>query len=93
MLFAWRAVASVKSNAIVLVRDCATIGIGAGQMSRVDAAFLAVHKATTAGPSRREGSVLGSDAFFPFRDGVDQAAGSRECARSSSRADRCATPR
>ena len=73
LLFAWRAVASVKSNAIVLVRDGATIGIGAGQMSRVDAAFLAVHKATTAG-HETTGSVLGSDAFFPFRDGVDQAA-------------------
>lgn len=73
MLFAWRAVASVKSNAIVLVRDCATIGIGAGQMSRVDAAFLAVHKATSAGHETL-GAILGSDAFFPFRDGVDQAA-------------------
>jgi phosphoribosylaminoimidazolecarboxamide formyltransferase/IMP cyclohydrolase len=73
LLFAWRAVASVKSNAIVLVRDGATIGIGAGQMSRVDAAFLSVHKAETAG-HRTEGAVLGSDAYFPFRDGVDQAA-------------------
>lgn len=73
LLFAWRAVASVKSNAIVLVRDGATIGIGAGQMSRVDAAFLAVHKAETAGHPT-EGSVLGSDAYFPFRDGIDQAA-------------------
>jgi phosphoribosylaminoimidazolecarboxamide formyltransferase / IMP cyclohydrolase len=72
LLFAWRAVASVKSNAIVLVRDGATIGIGAGQMSRVDAAFLSVHKAETAG-HRTEGAVLGSDAYFPFRDGVDQA--------------------
>ena len=72
LLFAWRAVASVKSNAIVLARDGATIGIGAGQMSRVDAAFLAVHKATLAGHSTA-GSALGSDAFFPFRDGVDQA--------------------
>jgi phosphoribosylaminoimidazolecarboxamide formyltransferase/IMP cyclohydrolase len=71
--FAWRAVASVKSNAIVLARGGATIGIGAGQMSRVDAAFLAVHKATGAG-HETAGSVLGSDAFFPFRDGVDQAA-------------------
>ncbi|HET7564539.1 MAG TPA: bifunctional phosphoribosylaminoimidazolecarboxamide formyltransferase/IMP cyclohydrolase [Gemmatimonadaceae bacterium] len=71
--FAWRAVASVKSNAIVLARDGATIGIGAGQMSRVDAAFLAVHKARQAGHAT-EGTVLGSDAFFPFRDGVDQAA-------------------
>ena len=73
LLFAWRAVAAVKSNAIVLARDGATIGIGAGQMSRVDAAFLAVHKARQAGHVT-EGSVLGSDAFFPFRDGVDQAA-------------------
>ncbi|MEO8562668.1 MAG: bifunctional phosphoribosylaminoimidazolecarboxamide formyltransferase/IMP cyclohydrolase [bacterium] len=73
LLFAWRAVASVKSNAIVLARDGATIGIGAGQMSRVDAAFLAVHKATLAGHATA-GSALGSDAFFPFRDGVDQAA-------------------
>ena len=73
LLFAWRAVASVKSNAIVLARDGATIGIGAGQMSRVDAAFLAVHKAVGAG-HETAGSALGSDAFFPFRDGVDQAA-------------------
>ena len=73
LLFAWRAVASVKSNAIVLARDGATIGIGAGQMSRVDAAFLAVHKAMLAGHVTIA-SALGSDAFFPFRDGVDQAA-------------------
>jgi phosphoribosylaminoimidazolecarboxamide formyltransferase/IMP cyclohydrolase len=73
LLFAWRAVASVKSNAIVLARDGATIGIGAGQMSRVDAAFVAVHKARTVGHETR-GAVLGSDAFFPFRDSVDQAA-------------------
>jgi len=73
LLFAWRAVASVKSNAIVLTREGATIGIGAGQMSRVDAAFLAVHKAQLAGHNTT-GSVLGSDAFFPFRDGIDQAA-------------------
>ena len=73
LLFAWRAVASVKSNAIVLARDGATIGIGAGQMSRVDAAFLAVHKARSAGHDTGK-SALGSDAFFPFRDGIDQAA-------------------
>jgi phosphoribosylaminoimidazolecarboxamide formyltransferase / IMP cyclohydrolase len=72
MLFAWRAVGSVKSNAIVLVRDGATIGIGAGQMSRVDAAFVSVHKARSAG-HETSGAVLGSDAYFPFRDGVDQA--------------------
>jgi phosphoribosylaminoimidazolecarboxamide formyltransferase/IMP cyclohydrolase len=71
--FAWRTVGSVKSNAIVLCRDGATIGIGAGQMSRVDAAFLSVHKAGLAGHDTR-GSVMGSDAFFPFRDGVEQAA-------------------
>ncbi len=73
LIFAWKAVASVKSNAIVLVRDGATIGIGAGQMSRVDASFVAVHKATTSGHTT-EGTALGSDAFFPFRDGIDQAA-------------------
>jgi phosphoribosylaminoimidazolecarboxamide formyltransferase / IMP cyclohydrolase len=73
LAFAWRAVASVKSNAIVLAKDSATIGIGAGQMSRVDAAHLAVYKARGAGHTI-EGAVLGSDAFFPFRDGVDQAA-------------------
>jgi phosphoribosylaminoimidazolecarboxamide formyltransferase/IMP cyclohydrolase len=72
MLFAWRAVASVKSNAIVLARGGATIGIGAGQMSRVDAAFVSVHKARAAGHDTA-GAVMGSDAFFPFRDSVDQA--------------------
>jgi phosphoribosylaminoimidazolecarboxamide formyltransferase/IMP cyclohydrolase len=72
MLFAWRSVGSVKSNAIVLARDGATIGIGAGQMSRVDAAFVSVHKARTAGHDTA-GAVMASDAFFPFRDSVDQA--------------------
>ncbi|MGZ8377774.1 MAG: bifunctional phosphoribosylaminoimidazolecarboxamide formyltransferase/IMP cyclohydrolase [Gemmatirosa sp.] len=71
--FAWRAVRSVKSNAIVLARGGMTVGIGAGQMSRVDASFVAAHKARQAGHVL-EGIVLGSDAFFPFRDGVDQAA-------------------
>ena len=73
LLFAWRAVGSVKSNAIVLARDGMTIGIGAGQMSRVDASFVAVHKARQQGHETR-GAVLASDAFFPFRDGVEQAA-------------------
>ena len=73
LLFAWRAVAAVKSNAIVLARGGMTIGIGAGQMSRVDAAYMAVHKAKLAGHETKD-SVIGSDAFFPFRDGVDQAA-------------------
>jgi phosphoribosylaminoimidazolecarboxamide formyltransferase/IMP cyclohydrolase len=71
--FAWRAVASVKSNAIVLARGGATLGIGAGQMSRVDSSFLAAHKARQAGHDTT-GAALASDAFFPFRDGVDQAA-------------------
>ena len=79
LLFAWRSVASVKSNAIVLVRDGATVGIGAGQMSRVDAAFMAVHKAQSAGHETR-GTTLGSDAFFPFRDSIDQAAEAGVCA-------------
>jgi phosphoribosylaminoimidazolecarboxamide formyltransferase/IMP cyclohydrolase len=71
--FAWAAVASVKSNAILLAKDEAAIGIGAGQMSRVDASFIAVHKARQEGHDTA-GSVLGSDAFFPFADGVEQAA-------------------
>ena len=71
--FAWAAVFGVKSNAIVLARGGAALGIGAGQMSRVDSSRLAVQKAADAGLSL-EGSVLASDAFFPFRDGVDAAA-------------------
>ena len=71
--FAWAAVGSIKSNAIVLVREEAAIGIGAGQMSRVDSSFLAVHKARQQGHDP-QGAVLASDAFFPFRDGVDEAA-------------------
>ncbi len=71
--FAWAAVATVKSNAILLARNEQAIGIGAGQMSRVDAAFLAVHKARLAGHTT-EGTVLASDGFFPFPDGVEAAA-------------------
>ena len=71
--FAWAAVGSVKSNAILLAREGKAIGIGAGQMSRVDSSFLAVHKARQAGHDP-QGAVLASDAFFPFRDGVDEAA-------------------
>jgi phosphoribosylaminoimidazolecarboxamide formyltransferase/IMP cyclohydrolase len=71
--FAWAAVAAVKSNGIVLARDDMAIGIGAGQMSRVDAVFLAVSKARQAGHDPR-GSVMASDGFFPFPDGVEQAA-------------------
>ncbi len=71
--FAWSAIFGVKSNAIVLVAGGATVGIGAGQMSRVDSARIAVRKAGDQGLSL-QGSVLASDAFFPFRDGVDAAA-------------------
>ncbi|MGH7643987.1 MAG: bifunctional phosphoribosylaminoimidazolecarboxamide formyltransferase/IMP cyclohydrolase [Gemmatimonadales bacterium] len=71
--FAWAAVAMVKSNAILLAKDEAAIGIGAGQMSRVDASFLAVHKARQQGHDPA-GAVLASDAFFPFRDGVEEVA-------------------
>jgi len=84
--FAWGAVGAVKSNAILLARDEAAIGIGTGQTSRVDASFLAIHKARQQGHDPK-GAVLASDAFFPFADGVEEAA-RRACARSSSRAAR-----
>jgi phosphoribosylaminoimidazolecarboxamide formyltransferase/IMP cyclohydrolase len=71
--FAWYAVAPVKSNAVLLARAEMAIGIGAGQMSRVDSSFLAVHKARQQGHDTR-GSVMASDGFFPFADGVDEAA-------------------
>jgi phosphoribosylaminoimidazolecarboxamide formyltransferase/IMP cyclohydrolase len=71
--FAWAAAYSVKSNAIVMAREGATLGIGAGQMSRVDSSRIAVQKAADAKLSLA-GAVLASDAFFPFRDGVDAAA-------------------
>ncbi len=71
--FAWGAVATVKSNAVLLARNEQTIGIGAGQMSRVDSSFMAVHKARQQGHDPR-GAVLASDAFFPFADGVEEAA-------------------
>jgi phosphoribosylaminoimidazolecarboxamide formyltransferase / IMP cyclohydrolase len=73
LAFAWAAVAGVKSNAILLARNGQTLGVGAGQMSRVDSSRVAVWKAGEAGLSLSE-SVLASDAFFPFRDGVDAAA-------------------
>jgi phosphoribosylaminoimidazolecarboxamide formyltransferase/IMP cyclohydrolase len=73
LLFAWRVVKFVKSNAIVFCKDDRTIGVGAGQMSRVYSARLAAIKAHDAG-LEVQGSVMGSDAFFPFRDGLDQAA-------------------
>ena len=68
LLFAWRVCKHVRSNAIVLARDLATAGIGAGQMSRVDSVRLAVDKARAAGIDLT-GSALASDAFFPFADG------------------------
>ena len=70
LLFAWRIAQYVKSNAIVYCREQATVGIGAGQMSRVDSARIAVIKAGHAGLDVA-GSVVASDAFFPFRDGLD----------------------
>ena len=71
--FAWRMCKHVKSNAILLAQGTRTVGIGAGQMSRIDASEVAVNKAKKAGLDTA-GSVLASDAFFPFRDGLDAAA-------------------
>jgi phosphoribosylaminoimidazolecarboxamide formyltransferase/IMP cyclohydrolase len=72
MLFGWKVCKHVRSNAIVLSKDLATVGIGAGQMSRVDSVRLAIEKARTAG-SDLSGSALASDAFFPFSDGPQLA--------------------
>ena len=69
--FAWRVVKHVKSNAIVLATRDKLVGVGAGQMSRVDSVKIAIMKATAS----TKGTVMGSDAFFPFRDVVDTAAG------------------
>jgi phosphoribosylaminoimidazolecarboxamide formyltransferase / IMP cyclohydrolase len=73
LLFAWTVVKHVTSNAIVLARDARTLGIGAGQMSRVDAVRIAVAKAREHGHDLT-GAVMASDAFFPFRDNIDEAA-------------------
>ena len=73
MLFAWTVVKYVKSNAIIFCRDGMTIGVGAGQMSRVYSTKIAAIKAADEG-LEVEGSVMASDAFFPFRDGIDAAA-------------------
>lgn len=70
LLFAWQVVKHVKSNAIVLVKDGVTVGIGAGQMSRVESVEIAVKKAG----DKIQGSVCASDAFFPFRDSIDKLA-------------------
>lgn len=78
--FAYRVVKHVKSNAIVYAKDCATVGIGAGQMSRIDSSRIAAHKAQEAADvaqmsaSLAQGSVVASDAFFPFADGLLAAA-------------------
>jgi phosphoribosylaminoimidazolecarboxamide formyltransferase/IMP cyclohydrolase len=73
LLFAWEVCRHVRSNAIVLAAGTATIGIGAGQMSRVDAVRIAIEKAGAAQPQLLAGSVLASDAFFPFADGPQLA--------------------
>ncbi len=70
LLFAWRAVEHVRSNAIVLAKNLALVGLGAGQPSRVDSVRLAVQKADL----RAQGCVLASDAYFPFADGIEEAA-------------------
>ena len=67
LAFAWRACRSVKSNAILLAHDGATVGVGMGQVNRVDSARLAVSRAE----DRARGSVAASDAFFPFPDGLE----------------------
>jgi phosphoribosylaminoimidazolecarboxamide formyltransferase/IMP cyclohydrolase len=71
LLFAWRVVKHVKSNAIVIAKNNVTVGIGAGQVSRIDAVDIAVRKAG----DQAQGAVLASDAFFPFRDGIDHLQG------------------
>jgi phosphoribosylaminoimidazolecarboxamide formyltransferase/IMP cyclohydrolase len=73
LLFAWRVAKYVKSNAIVFCGRGQTLGVGAGQMSRVDSVRIASIKAQNAGLTLH-GSVVASDAFFPFRDGVDLVA-------------------
>jgi len=70
LLFAWNVAKFVKSNAIVFCKDGMTVGVGAGQMSRLDSARIASIKAEHAGLSL-QGSAVASDAFFPFRDGLD----------------------
>jgi phosphoribosylaminoimidazolecarboxamide formyltransferase / IMP cyclohydrolase len=74
--FAWEIVRHVKSNAIVLAKDCMLLGAGAGQMSRVDSTKIAIEKAG----DRSKGSVLASDAFFPFPDSIEAAAAAGVCA-------------
>jgi phosphoribosylaminoimidazolecarboxamide formyltransferase/IMP cyclohydrolase len=73
LLFAWKVCRHVRSNAIVIASGGATVGIGAGQMSRVDAVSIAVEKARAAQPQLLDGASLASDAFFPFPDGPELA--------------------
>ena len=73
LIFAWKVAKFVKSNAIVYAKNRQTIGVGAGQMSRVNSARIAAIKAEQAG-LEVAGAVMASDAFFPFRDGLDNAA-------------------
>ena len=73
LLFAWKVAKFVKSNAIIYAANQRTIGVGAGQMSRVNSARIAAIKAGHAGLEVK-GAVMASDAFFPFRDGIDNAA-------------------
>jgi len=73
LLFAWKVAKFVKSNAIIYAKNHQTIGVGAGQMSRVNSARIAAIKAEHAGLTV-QGAVMASDAFFPFRDGIDNAA-------------------
>jgi phosphoribosylaminoimidazolecarboxamide formyltransferase/IMP cyclohydrolase len=79
LLFTWRVAKFVKSNAIVYGKDGMTVGVGAGQMSRVNSARIAAIKAEHAGLEVK-GAVMASDAFFPFRDGIDNAAAVGICA-------------
>ena len=73
LMFAWKVAKFVKSNAIIYAANQRTIGVGAGQMSRVNSARIAAIKAEHAG-LQLEGAIMASDAFFPFRDGIDNAA-------------------
>jgi phosphoribosylaminoimidazolecarboxamide formyltransferase/IMP cyclohydrolase len=70
LAFAWSAVRAVKSNAILLARDGASVGVGMGQVNRVDSCRLAVERANSGGSERARGAVAASDAFFPFADGL-----------------------
>lgn len=76
LLFAWKVCKHVKSNAIVIAKDGQTIGIGGGQMSRIDATRLALEKCA----GKTQGAVLASDGFFPFRDSIDSLIGTGICA-------------